>query len=212
MWCGCYISPHFDAAILRRVGAWDPYNVTEDADLGFRLARLGYGTAMISAPTLEEAPVGLDQWLPQRTRWVKGHIQTWLVLMRSPLRASGELGFGRFMAVQLAFGGALLAHFAHGPLILWTLLQCLSGAPAPTPPYLGMLAAGYASAALAAWTADHRRPSFLTMATMPLYWPLMSVAAARALWEMRSRPHIWAKTRHGASPAPDAHAETFRPA
>ena len=65
-------SNHFRVSVLREVGAWDPYNVTEDADLGMRLARFGYRTAVIPSTTYEEAPARLGPWLRQRTRWFKG--------------------------------------------------------------------------------------------------------------------------------------------
>ena len=74
------------AIVLRAIGGWDPYNVTEDADLGIRLARLGYRTTVIPSTTYEEAPARLRPWLRQRTRWFKGWLQTWLVHMRSPVR------------------------------------------------------------------------------------------------------------------------------
>jgi cellulose synthase/poly-beta-1,6-N-acetylglucosamine synthase-like glycosyltransferase len=72
VWCFCYIRPHFRRASLDAVGAWDPFNVTEDADLGLRLARHGYRVGMITRPTYEDAPEKLGNWLPQRTRWFKG--------------------------------------------------------------------------------------------------------------------------------------------
>ena len=68
-------SNHFRTAVLREVGGWDPYNVTEDADLGMRLARCGYRTDMIASTTLEEAPARVRPWLHQRTRWFKGWLR-----------------------------------------------------------------------------------------------------------------------------------------
>ena len=77
-------SNHFITDVLRELGAWDPFNVTEDADLGIRLHRRGYETAMIDSTTLEEANSELGNWIRQRSRWIKGYIQTWLVHMRHP--------------------------------------------------------------------------------------------------------------------------------
>ena len=43
---------HFRIEALRDAGGWDTWNVTEDIDLGFRLARHGYGVdALDSKPT-----------------------------------------------------------------------------------------------------------------------------------------------------------------
>lgn len=71
-WCSCYIRPHFRRRALIEVGAWDPYNVTEDADLGARFARHGFRCGTIACPTLEDAPDAAGVWLGQRTRWFKG--------------------------------------------------------------------------------------------------------------------------------------------
>ena len=114
-------SNHFRTATLRAIGGWDAYNVTEDADLGIRLSRFGYRTAVINSTTYEEAPARLGAWLRQRTRWFKGWMQTWAVHMRTPWRLARELGLGGFLAFQLIVGGNALAALVH-PLFLATLL------------------------------------------------------------------------------------------
>jgi hypothetical protein len=106
-------SNHFRTDVLRKIGAWDPYNVTEDADLGMRLARFGYLSSVIDSTTYEEAPARLGAWLKQRTRWCKGWLQTWLLHMRSPASLLRELGFGGFFAFQLLVGGTVLAALVH---------------------------------------------------------------------------------------------------
>src|SRR6185295_8288155 len=97
-------SNHFRVSALCAAGAWDPFNVTEDADVGYRLARDGWRLSAIAPPTWEEAPARLWPWLRQRTRWIKGHMQTWLVLMRDPFTTMKDLGFGGFLAMQLMLG------------------------------------------------------------------------------------------------------------
>ena len=79
-------SNHFRVAALRAVGAWDPYNVTEDADLGIRLAAAGLPSSSLDSTTYEEAYCRPWPWIKQRTRWIKGYMQTWLVHMRHPIR------------------------------------------------------------------------------------------------------------------------------
>ena len=188
--------------MLRDAGGWDPYNVTEDADLGYRLARDGFYSGVIGPPTWEEAPVTLAAWINQRTRWIKGHMQTWLVLMRNPFRAAREMGLAAFASMQLMLGCGVLAAFVHGPLAFILLIAALS-------PYdlLGtadfiLALCGYCVAMFAALTAcalsnqlGHARAA----PTMPFYWPLSSLAAYRALFELIFRPHHWAKTKHGVS-------------
>ena len=114
-------SNHFHTAILREVGGWDPYNVTEDADLGMRLARFGYRSDVIDSTTYEEAPAHFGPWLRQRTRWFKGWIQTWLVHMRQPGRLLRDLGLPGFLTFQLIVGGNALAALVH-PLFSRTVL------------------------------------------------------------------------------------------
>jgi cellulose synthase/poly-beta-1,6-N-acetylglucosamine synthase-like glycosyltransferase len=183
---------------LDRVGGWDPWNVTEDADLGIRIARAGGKSAMIRLPTLEEGPVKIEVWLPQRTRWLKGHLQTWLVVMRSPLWAMRNLGAGPFLGLQIVLAGSLLASLLHGPIVVWLLLEpLLSGAMVPAP-YLVLFGAGYGSALAAALAAGRHSAPVTSMLWLPLYWPLQSIAMLRATWEFWVKPHSWSKTPHGA--------------
>ncbi len=194
-------SNHFRTEALRAVGGWDSYNVTEDADLGYRLARDGWRATVIGPPTWEEAPITLRAWLNQRTRWIKGHLQTWLILMRNPARTAREMGLGAFATMQLMLGGGLLAAFVHGPLAFIVLTAALSFYNL-TPVDFVLALAGYCVAVFAALSAcalsnslSHARAAL----TMPLYWPLSSLAAYRALFELIFRPHHWSKTQHGVS-------------
>lgn len=196
-------SNHFRTAALRATGGWDPFNVTEDADLGYRLARDGYVSGVIGPPTFEEAPITLGAWLNQRTRWIKGHMQSWLVLMRNPFRAAREMGLAGFASMQLMLGGGVIAAFAHGPLAFIVLIAALSPYDLLGPVDFVLALCGYSVAMLAALTAcalsntlSHARAAL----TMPFYWPLASLAAYRALFELIFRPHYWAKTAHGVSP------------
>lgn len=198
-------SNYFRRNRLEAAGGWDAWNVTEDADLGLRLARIGQHAAMIDAPTYEEAPIRFKHWLNQRTRWIKGHIQTWLVLMRDPLAAAGGMGWPQFLITQLTFGGSLLTSFLHGPIMVIVITLAAFGAPVLVWA-IALLGMGYASVILAAVVAG-RTPSRFALLTLPLYWPLLSVAAVRALWEQKRRPHFWAKTPHGLSPEEPASSQ-----
>ena len=93
-------SNHFQTTTLRALGGWDPYNVTEDADLGIRLARAGYHTTLMQSSTYEEAPAGLGPWIRQRTRWFKGYLQTWAVHMREPREAVARTWSRRLSGVS----------------------------------------------------------------------------------------------------------------
>lgn len=196
-------SNHFRTELLRAAGGWDPFNVTEDADLGYRLARERLRAGVIAPPTYEEAPISFAAWRAQRARWIKGHLQTWLVLMRNPLRTAREMGFRAFVAMQLVLGGGLAAAFAHGPLALVVLIAAISPNHLLAPADFTLALTGYCVAVFSALTAaalsgetSHVRAA----PTMPFYWPLATIAAAYALFDLAFRPHHWAKTRHGVSP------------
>ncbi len=195
-------SNHFRADALRESGGWDAFNVTEDADLGYRLARDGYTSGVIAPPTWEEAPITLTSWLDQRTRWIKGHMQTWLVLMRNPFRTARDMGLPAFAAMHLMLTGGLIAAFVHGPLALLLIAAAVLPYDLLTTADFVLALSGYCVSIFAALTAcalsnslSHARAAL----SMPFYWPLSSLAAYRALFALIFRPHRWAKTEHGIS-------------
>lgn len=203
-------SNHFRTDILREVGGWDPHNVTEDADLGIRLARFGYTTDVINSTTWEEAPARFEAWLPQRTRWMKGFLQTYFVHMRRPLQLLRELGWRSFFAFQLLIGGSVLAALVHPVFALWLILDAAFGSlllPADTMAQalrkslaVITLMSGYVASGLLAFVGMRRRGllfSARVILTIPLYWLLLSAAAWRAAQKLVTAPHQWEKTEHG---------------
>ena len=106
-------SNHFKRSVLDNLGGWDPYNVTEDADLGVRMARAGYCTGTLRLPTYEESPITVDVWIKQRTRWFKGWYQTWLVHMRNPATTARDLGFRNTIVFQLMLAGMAISALVH---------------------------------------------------------------------------------------------------
>lgn len=192
-------SNHFRAAALRRAGGWDAWNVTEDADLGFRLHALGYRCNMIAPLTLEEAPTRFWPWVCQRSRWLKGYAQTLAVHSRTD-----AAGPHARLALALTLGAALMSALVHAPLAAACLFGLVSGqfGGGADLLYGGFLLAGYGAAALTATVGMRRaglklRPGDLL--SMPLYWPLQSWAAVRALYQLATRPYFWDKTEHGIS-------------
>jgi cellulose synthase/poly-beta-1,6-N-acetylglucosamine synthase-like glycosyltransferase len=209
-------SNHFRVSALKWLLAWDPYNVTEDADLGARLARSGYQSRMLDSTTHEEAPCRFMMWLRQRTRWLKGYMQTWLVHMRDPVRLWRELGPWGFTAFQIMIGGTVLSALVHPWFYVLAGLDLASGAFGARPesllglPFWTMawinLAAGYVAAFGVGLLAVRQRGyRFLLrqIPLMPFYWLLISVAAYRAAWQFASaRRFQWEKTEHGVTSAP----------
>lgn len=198
-------SNHFRTEVLRTIGGWDPFNVTEDADLGYRLARDRWRTGVIAPPTYEEAPVTFGAWLNQRTRWIKSHMQTWLVLMRDPFRVAAEMGGPAYLSMHLVLGGGLLAALVHGPIAATVIVAALSPDRLLGPADFVLALAGYCTAAFMSLTACALTGSWIharTALTMPLYWPLATIAALRAALELVLAPHHWSKTAHGVSARP----------
>jgi cellulose synthase/poly-beta-1,6-N-acetylglucosamine synthase-like glycosyltransferase len=200
-------SNHFLTTTLREVAGWDPYNVTEDADLGMRLARFGFRSQIIESSTYEEAPAHLGPWLRQRTRWFKGWMQTWAVHMRQPRVLLRELGLPGFVTLQLIVGGNVLAALVH-PLFLAGLIYSLaSGAPmwrgdsAIFAALYGTTAViGYLTSAFLGWLGLARRGLRSTawvLLLTPVHWLLLSLAAWRSLYQLAVAPHHWEKTEHG---------------
>jgi cellulose synthase/poly-beta-1,6-N-acetylglucosamine synthase-like glycosyltransferase len=205
-------SNHFRTASLRRAGAWDAFNVTEDADLGVRLARLGLGAATLASLTYEEASLGLGNWLGQRSRWLKGFLQTWLVHMRSPRRLLREVGWAGFWVSQSFTAGLVISALFHPFCLALTIWLIVTGrAFADSAGFfatmvaglnLAVLVLGHGVSILAGRKALRRKGIggwYFTLATMPLYWLLISIAAWAALWQFIVSPFYWNKTRHGLS-------------
>lgn len=197
-------SNHFRVAALKEVGGWDAYNVTEDADLGVRFARLRYRTATLDSHTGEEVPHRLRPWLRQRTRWMKGWMQTLIVHNRHPRAFLRDIGWRGFLAFQIYVGSLILS----GPLHLMFLVALAFSAlwrGRGQPDFadgvvLIALIVGYGGPillALAGLERLGRRDLFAAQLLLPFYWLLHALAAALALIDLVRRPYFWAKTAHG---------------
>lgn len=197
----------FRKSVLEKLGGWDAHNVTEDADLGIRLARYGYKTELISTITKEEANCRFWPWIKQRSRWLKGYAMTWAVHMRSPRKLWQDLGPWRFFGFQVMFLGTL-SQFLLAPL-LWSFWFVLFGYPHPlntmlSPTLLIALTALFMTAEVLslaistyALSDNQHRRLWPWVITMQLYLPLGALAACKALSELLYRPFYWDKTSHG---------------
>jgi len=201
----------FRRSVLEEIGGWDAHNVTEDADLGLRLARFGYQTALVPTVTYEESNCRPWPWVRQRSRWLKGYAMTYATHMRAPVGLWRSLGTWRFIGVQVLFLGTLL-QFTLAPL-LWSFWLLALGLPHPLSSLLPdsaviALAALFIlseviSIALAMVAASRTRHASLLIwaPTLHLYFPLAALAMYKGLWEMIARPFYWDKTSHGHSAA-----------
>lgn len=208
-------SNHFITESLLEVGAWDPYNVTEDADLGVRLHKLGYRTGVVDSTTFEEANSDLGNWIRQRSRWVKGYIQSYLVQMRHPIQLWRALGARGFFSFQLIVGGTaavfLLNPFYWLLTTVWLLTE--SGTIESAFPSLlfylggiGFYVGNFLLAYMAAAASSRRRYYDLAKYSLliPVYWLLMSVGAWKGMIQLIRKPFYWEKTVHGLHLQKDA--------
>ena len=201
-------SNHFRTEALRAIAGWDPCNVTEDADIGIRLAQLGLRVTTLDSTTFEEATVTLGIWLRQRSRWMKGYMQTWLVHMRTPLRLLRQSGPRGFFGFQLFVGGTFLTALLNPVLwCIWLLTSVRADAAtwnfAIQPFAVASLASVVVGNALFVYLAilGPWRRGWLDLSPYglgaPIYWALISAASYRGLWQLVTRPRHWDKTRHG---------------
>jgi cellulose synthase/poly-beta-1,6-N-acetylglucosamine synthase-like glycosyltransferase len=195
---------------IHEMGGWDAHNVTEDADLGMRIARFGYKTEIIRTTTFEEANCRPWRWVKQRSRWLKGFMVTYLVHMRRPRQLLAEIGWKKFLGFQAFFIGTL-SQFLLAP-ILWTFWLKMLAAPHVTTSVFPasllititalFMLTELVNLSVAMWSVARPERRYLMpwALTMPLYFPLGTLAAYKALWELLTDPFYWDKTQHGHSP------------
>ena len=201
-------SNHFKVSKLRELLGWDPYNVTEDCDLGVRLAMHGYRTRVLDSTTWEEACSNLGFWIKQRSRWVKGYVQTYLVHLRRPASHVRTLGIGRTVAFHLIIGGTFVCLLVNP--IYWILTSAWfifrwEGLSAlfPFPLILWGLVCLFAGNFLFVYStvlATYQRGYYDLVKhclLAPGYWVLASVGAWKGFLQLITRPSYWEKTKHG---------------
>jgi cellulose synthase/poly-beta-1,6-N-acetylglucosamine synthase-like glycosyltransferase len=201
-------SNHFRTDVLRSLGGWDPFNVTEDADLGIRAAMHGYRVGIINSTTYEEANKHLGNWIRQRSRWIKGYMQTALVFSRDPLALVRRAGWRQSLGFALLIGGTPMIFLIQPISIVLTLAwvftrtSMLDSLFPPVILYLSLfnLLIGNALAIYVnMFAVFKRRLHFLVLFALlnPVYWLLHSIASFKALGQLFTVPYYWEKTTHG---------------
>lgn len=200
-------SNHFRTDALIKVGGWDPFNVTEDADLAVRLRRRGFRLGVIASDTFEEAPLEMGAWLKQRSRWFKGYIQTALVHARDPVTTLRELGARDTALLHLFIVGAVTAALAHTLFIAMCGLALVGVFPLFGGQSAGLMA-GQVALAFASYGVNYalafvvlrarKRPGVTPacLIWLPFYWVLLGIAVGIAVYDLIRRPHHWRKTTH----------------
>jgi len=215
-------SNHFRTSALNELGGWDPYNVTEDADLGIRASALGYRVGVVNSTTMEEANTSIPNFIRQRSRWIKGYMQTSLVHARRPRQLIREIGLRRFLSFALLIGGTPLTFLGVLPLYavtvftifiptqvlsqffpVWLLWICLINF------IIGNSVMVYLS-----MMGPYKRGTFnliLWALLNPIYWILHSIASYKGLWQLLTKPHYWEKTEHGLTAQNSSHEAVSAP-
>jgi cellulose synthase/poly-beta-1,6-N-acetylglucosamine synthase-like glycosyltransferase len=202
-------SNHFRVRQLREIGGWDPYNVTEDADLGVRISTKKMMTAMLNSYTYEEANKRLGSWIRQRSRWFKGYLQTYLVHMRHPGKLRKNMGWKQFFFFQLTFGGNILLPLANPLLWAVTILTLLVPGlfdflffyPMVYVCIVNLVVGNTVHILLhiGPYAIKKNYTSIPLALAIPLYWVLISVGAWRGALQLVTKPFKWEKTEHGIS-------------
>lgn len=201
-------SNHFRTSALNELGGWDPYNVTEDADLGIRASALGYRVGVVNSTTMEEANTSVPNFIRQRSRWIKGYMQTTLVHARRPRQLIREIGLRRFLSFALLIGGTPLTFLGVLPLYVVTLFTIFIPTQVLSqffPVWLLWICLinfiiGNSVMVYLSMMGPYKRGTFnLTLWALlnPIYWILHSIASYKALWQLITKPHYWEKTEHG---------------
>ncbi len=201
-------SNHFRTAALIELGGWDPYNVTEDADLGIRASALGYRVGVINSTTMEEANNSIPNFIRQRSRWIKGYMQTTLVHARQPIALVRQIGLRRFVSFVLLIAGTPATFLGVIPFYVITALTIALPVNALAqlfPIWLLWLTllnfvVGNVIMIYLSMMGPYKRGTFhliLWALLNPLYWLLHSIAAYKGLWQLITKPHYWEKTEHG---------------
>lgn len=205
-------SNHFKVPQLKELGGWDPFNVTEDCDLGVRLHKHGYSTAVVDSTTWEEANSRLLGWIRQRSRWCKGYIQTYLVHMRHPATLIRQLGLRDWFSFQMTIGGLIFCllvnpvYWAMTALWFATRWQLISAifplwvfALGTVCLFFGNFAFVYIMVVGCMKRGYYDLVKYAVVC--PVYWVLMSVGGWKAALQLLWRPHYWEKTTHGLARA-----------
>jgi len=201
-------SNHFKMSVLRKMEGWDPYNVTEDCDLGVRLTQAGYRVGVVNSTTFEEANNSIPNWIRQRSRWLKGYMQSYLVHMRSPVQFYRNLGHIGFWGFQFFIGGTIFSALVAPILFLIYIVWLLTHTSLFDPFFPSfvlyitlfnlLIANGFLIYLFMLSGFKRRYFGLIPWAlTVPVYWMLQSWAGYKGLWQLIHNPFYWEKTHHG---------------
>jgi len=201
-------SVHFKTEVIKKMGGWDPYNVTEDCEIGIRLYRKGYVAEYVNSITTEEAVLTTKAWIRQRSRWMKGYILTSFVNLRHPVRLYKELGLKKILSFFLIILGTPIIHLLNLLFGTLTILWFLTYSPVIKaffpwyilyPSLISFVFGNFMMIYLGMIGSVNNKYYNLVKWNLlsPLYWLLMAVATVKSVFQLIIAPHFWEKTAHG---------------
>lgn len=201
-------SNHFKLDKLKELGGWDPFNVTEDADLGVRVFEKRYKVGVVNSTTLEEANNEPFNWIRQRSRWIKGYMQTLLVHMRNPVRLVNKIGWRGFFGFNFFVGFTPITFLLYPVLLGFYIIYIifdLQTVRVLFPDWVLYISifnfvAGNTLMIYVNMLAVFKRRFYeliLFALVNPFYWLMHSIAAYKGLWQLIYKPFYWEKTNHG---------------
>lgn len=210
---------HLPTRVWREIGGWDECNVTEDADLGVRLARYGYRTLILDSITYEEANSDVVNWIRQRSRWYKGYMQTLIVHLRRPFQLRREIGLKATLRLVNLTGAVPVVNainfFLWSTLVVWIIARphAITLLFPPLTYYLCLILLMLAAplsvlAGLISVVALGKPQLWWAALLVPGYWMLQSIAALKALYQLFFRPSYWELTVHGLDTGSDIGVST----
>lgn len=203
-------STFFRKSALTEVGAWDPYNVTEDCDVGIRLYRAGYKIGILDSISHEEATSSIHAWILQRARWMKGFIQTSIVHLRHPLLFKTEIGgWMNFLSFLLTVPGTVLLNIINLFYLILLIAWFTTRSPLIQEFFPGVIlyiavfsfVLGNSIFIYLNLLGIYKRKRFALVKyslLSPFYWVLLSIATVYGFIELLIKPHHWQKTTHGS--------------
>jgi cellulose synthase/poly-beta-1,6-N-acetylglucosamine synthase-like glycosyltransferase len=199
-------SNHFRVNVLKSLYAWDPYNVTEDADVGIRLALAGMKTELVDSITLEEAPLNINSWINQRSRWIKGYFQTFFVHIKQTKRLYKNHGLASLFGFIMFVGVPGFIYLATIPVIILTTIDYLFSSSQMSLYliqfcFLNLVLTLFSNFFISFYIIISRNCFKMLDAAIifPIYWMLHCIASYQSLYQLIKKPHHWNKTEHGVS-------------
>lgn len=193
------------ADLVERVGGWDEYCLTEDADIGLRLSVLGEPIRVVydaRRVTREETPESVGSLIRQRTRWHQGFLQVLRKGAWRNLPTPGQRLLAVYTLSQPLFQAFLMILWPITLLVGFWLKLPVSAAMGSFLPlytlvfqFLISVVGGFAFTHEYGFRFPLLLPIAMAVTFLPYQW-LLGISAVRAVYRQLRRDLNWEKTDH----------------